>query len=259
MLIYYQLTKFSYSHNNGEHPMKTLVSLISLLAILLVALPGLLYKFGIVELGSAFATLRYGVYVGLAALVLLLLQVIFMRKNISWATAGVSALLAIVAVGLPMSLMSKAKSVPPIHDISTDLLNPPKFEAIVPLRMDAPNPVAYPGEDTAVQQRQAYPELVTQQYAQPQDQVFDAALALVNNLGWELANADKARGVIEATHTTAWFGFKDDVVIRIAQQDQVTALDIRSKSRVGKSDLGKNAERIHEFLDNLASTLLTQG
>lgn len=239
--------------------MKFLVSLVSLLAILLVALPGPLYKFGILELGPAFGAMRWGVYVGAAALVLILIQFIFIRKSTAWLSTGFALILAVIAVAMPLSLMFKAKSVPPIHDISTDLVNPPKFEAIVPLRIDAPNPVAYPGEETAAQQRQAYPELVTQQYSQPQVQVFDAALVSVKNLGWELANADKTRGLIEATHTTAWFGFKDDVVIRIEQRGQVSALDIRSKSRVGKSDVGKNAQRIHEFLLDLESNLITKG
>ena len=64
-------------------------------------------------------------------------------------------------------------------------------------------------------------------------------------LGWELVNADKSLGIIEATETTAWFGFKDDVVVRIRTTGEESFLDVRSKSRVGKSDLGKNAERIH--------------
>ena len=235
--------------------MKTLISLISSLAILLVALPGPLYKFGILELGPAFSGLRYGVYVGIAALVLLLIQVIFMRKNISWASAGVSALLAIVAVGLPMSIMSKAKSVPPIHDISTDLINPPKFVAIVALRADAPNPVEYAGDETAKQQREAYPELTTQKYAQNTDQLFDAAQAAVKSLDWERVNADKSLGIIEATDTTGWFGFKDDVVVRIRTTGEESFLDVRSKSRVGKSDLGKNAERIHTLINEINKNL----
>ncbi|GAC06388.1 DUF1499 domain-containing protein [Paraglaciecola chathamensis] len=235
--------------------MKTLVSLISFLAILLVALPGPLYKFGILELGTAFAALRFGVYAGIAALVLILIQIIFMRKNISWAGVAVCAVLALVAVGLPMSMMSKAKSVPPIHDISTDLTNPPKFVAIVALRADAPNPVEYAGEETAKQQREAYPELTTQKYSQSTDQLFDATESAVNSLGWELVNADKSLGIIEATETTAWFGFKDDVVVRIRTTGEESFLDVRSKSRVGKSDLGKNAERIHTLIDAINSQL----
>ncbi|MBN24658.1 MAG: hypothetical protein CL578_06370 [Alteromonadaceae bacterium] len=235
--------------------MKTLVSLISFLAILLVALPGPLYKFGILELGTAFAALRFGVYAGIAALVLILIQIIFMRKNISWAGVAVCAVLALIAVGLPMSMMSKAKSVPPIHDISTDLTNPPKFVAIVALRADAPNPVEYAGEETAKQQREAYPELTTQKYSQSTDQLFDATESAVNSLGWELVNADKSLGIIEATETTAWFGFKDDVVVRIRTTGEESFLDVRSKSRVGKSDLGKNAERIHTLIDAINSQL----
>lgn len=235
--------------------MKILVSLLSLLAILLVALPGPLYKFGLLELGPAFMGLRYGVYAGIAALVLLLVQVIFMRSKINWTAAAVSAVLAIVAVAVPVSLMSKARSVPPIHDISTDLVNPPEFVAIAPLRADAPNPVAYAGEETAEQQRKAYPELVTKQYSQPSTQVFDAAQVAVANLGWEMVNADSDAGIIEATDTTSWFGFKDDVIIRIDQQGTQTLLDVRSKSRVGRSDLGKNAERIKTLVKEIDSQL----
>ena len=178
-----------------------------------------------------------------------------MRKNISWAGVAVCAVLALVAVGLPMSMMSKAKSVPPIHDISTDLTNPPKFVAIVALRADAPNPVEYAGEETAKQQREAYPELTTQKYSQSTDQLFDATESAVNSLGWELVNADKSLGIIEATETTAWFGFKDDVVVRIRTTGEESFLDVRSKSRVGKSDLGKNAERIHTLIDAINSQL----
>lgn len=235
--------------------MKTLVSLISLLAILLVALPGPLYKYGILELGPAFTSMRYGVYVGIAALVLLLIQVIVMRKTINWAATGVSALLAIIAVGLPISMMSKGKSVPPIHDISTDLINPPEFVAIVALRANAPNPAEYAGEETAQQQREAYPNLTTQKYFQNSEKVFAAAQAAVKDLGWELVHADKSLGIIEATDTTGWFGFKDDIVIRIRATGVQSLLDVRSKSRVGRSDLGKNAERINTLLNAIAAKL----
>ncbi|GAA6185826.1 MULTISPECIES: DUF1499 domain-containing protein [Alteromonadaceae] len=235
--------------------MKTLVSLISFLAILLVALPGPLYKYGILELGPAFTALRYGVFAGVGAIILILIQVIFLRKNISWASVTVSAVLALVAVGLPLSIMNKAKSVPPIHDISTDLSNPPQFIAIADLRADAPNPVEYAGEETAKQQREAYPQLTPQTFSQPSLQVFSATEAAIKDLGWELVNADKTLGIIEATDTTAWFGFKDDVVVRIASKGPDTIVDIRSKSRVGRSDLGKNAERIEQLIATIKSHL----
>lgn len=235
--------------------MNPLLSIISFIAVLLVTLPGPLYKYNIVELGTAFAALRYGVYVGIAALVLLLIQVIFLRKNIRWVATGISAVFAIIAVGLPLSLLSKAKSVPPIHDISTDLINPPEFVAIAVLRANAPNKAGYAGAETAQQQRESYPDLSTQRYAKSFDVLFSTAQASVHELGWELVNADKSQGIIEATDTTNWFGFKDDVVIRVRAVGETSVMDIRSKSRVGKSDLGKNAERIHALIKHIDTAL----
>lgn len=235
--------------------MKKVVSLASILAILLVVLPGPLYKFGILELSPAFAAIRYGVYVGIAALGLLIVQVIFMRSSVNWLFAGVSAVFALVAIAMPLSIMSKAKSVPPIHDISTDVVTPPEFNAIAKLRVDAPNPVEYAGAETAAQQLKAYPELTTLRYSENEKHVFRVAKDAVAALGWELVNYNVAEGVIEATDTTAWFGFKDDVVIRVNTKGDESVIDIRSKSRVGKSDLGKNAERIHLFLDEINKEL----
>ena len=84
---------------------------------------------------------------------------------------------------------------------------------------------------------------------------LEQAQKSVDELGWELVNADKSLGIIEATDTTGWFGFKDDVVIRIQAIGKETIIDIRSKSRVGKSDLGKNAERIQVLIDNINDQL----
>ena len=235
--------------------MKVLVSLVSLIAFLMVVLPGPLYKFGVVELGTAFAGFRFGVYVGGAALVLLLVQVIFMRKTATVSSTVVAVIFAGIAIFMPLNMMDKAKSVPPIHDISTDVVNPPKFVAIAPLRADAPNPVAYAGAETAAQQLKAYPELTTLNYAYPKSELVVATVQAIKNLGWELVNTDASQGIVEATETTTWFGFKDDIVVRIKDEGSQRFVDIRSKSRIGRSDLGKNAERIHTFVDELNAVL----
>ena len=164
-------------------------------------------------------------------------------------------MLAITAIAIPISMMNSAKNVPPIHDISTDLVNPPEFVAIAPLRADAPNPVEYAGVETATQQRAAYPELQTLRYSQSKSELVGATKQAIDNLGWELVNIDADKGVIEATDTTAWFGFKDDVVVRITDNSSERLVDIRSKSRVGGSDLGKNAERIHKLIEELDRVL----
>lgn len=144
---------------------------------------------------------------------------------------------------------------PPIHDITTDTQNPPEFVAIVPLRADAPNPVEYAGEETAKQQLKAYPELTTYEALVSPEQLFEAALEASKSMGWEMVESSKTDGRIEANATTTWFGFKDDVVIRIRPTEDGSELDIRSKSRVGRSDVGKNAERIREFMSELEAQL----
>ncbi|WP_198333040.1 DUF1499 domain-containing protein [Psychrobacter aquimaris] len=235
--------------------MKILVGLISLISILLVTLAGPLYKFGLVDLATAFAGFKFGVFAGIAALVLLGIQLLFKRDTASLSSALTSAVLAITAIAIPLSMINTAKNVPPIHDISTDLVNPPEFVAIAPLRADAPNPIAYDGIETAEQQRAAYPELQTLNYPQSKSELVEATKQAIDNLGWELVNADADKGIIEATDRTMWFGFKDDVVVRIIDNDNERLLDIRSKSRVGGSDLGKNAARIHKFIEELDGVL----
>ena len=231
------------------------MSLVSLSAFLLVALPGPLYKYGVVDLGTAFTGFKFGVFAGIAALILLVLQIIFKRKTVTLGSTIMALLLSTIAIAIPLSMLNKGKSVPPIHDISTDLVNPPEFVAIAPLRADAPNPVEYAGVEVATQQRAAYPELQTLNYTQSKSELVEATKQVINNLGWQLVNIDADQGIVEATDRTMWFGFKDDVIVRITDNGSERLVDIRSKSRVGGSDLGKNAERIHDFTEELDSIL----
>ena len=235
--------------------MKVLVSLVSLSAFLLVALPGPLYKYGVVDLGTAFTGFKFGVFAGIAALILLVLQIIFKRKTVTLGSTIMALLLSTIAIAIPLSMLNKGKSVPPIHDISTDLVNPPEFVAIAPLRADAPNPVEYAGVEVATQQRAAYPELQTLNYTQSKSELVEATKQAIDHLGWQLVNIDADQGIVEATDRTMWFGFKDDVIVRITDNGSKRLVDIRSKSRVGGSDLGKNAERIHKFIEELEGIL----
>jgi uncharacterized protein (DUF1499 family) len=164
----------------------------------------------------------------------------------------------VVAVGLgavaalvPYRWMQRAKQVPPIHDITTDTEQPPEFMAVLPLRADAPNPAAYGGPEIAAQQQQGYPDIVPLDLEEPPASVFARALDAAHDMHWEVVTADSAAGRIEATATTGWFGFKDDVVVRIAPRGSGSRVDVRSVSRVGKSDVGTNAARIREYLEAL--------
>ncbi|GMM68594.1 hypothetical protein MTsDn1_18890 [Alteromonas sp. MTD1] len=235
--------------------MKVLIALASIVGFLMVVLPGPLYQFAGVSLGTAFTSLRFGVYVGGAALILIILQVLINRKSVSWGSTFIYAAMALVAVGMPVSMMSKASAVPPIHDITTDVTNPPEFVAIAPLREGAPNPVSYEGGDVTKQQLEAYPEIKTQLLPQSINEVYIAAERTIDALGWERVTVGALPNTLEATDTTTWFGFKDDVVVRLTVQNDDTLVDVRSKSRVGKSDLGKNAQRIDAFLFELRNQL----
>jgi uncharacterized protein (DUF1499 family) len=164
----------------------------------------------------------------------------------------VALLLSGVAVAVPASGLRRARALPPIHDVTTDPADPPAFVAVAARRAQSPNGVAYGGDSVAALQRRGYPELGPVQLALPPAAAFDRALAAARAMGWEVAAADAASGRIEATATTRWFGFKDDVVVRLRAAGAGTRVDVRSASRVGLSDVGANADRIRAYLGRLA-------
>jgi uncharacterized protein (DUF1499 family) len=117
---------------------------------------------------------------------------------------------------------------------------------------NASNPPEYAGPEVAAQQKKAYPDLAPIRLAVPPAQAFDKARAAAQALGWEIVASDPAEGRLEATDTTRWFAFKDDVVVRIRPDGDGSRVDVRSKSRVGRSDVGANAARIRAFREALA-------
>jgi uncharacterized protein (DUF1499 family) len=169
------------------------------------------------------------------------------------ATVLAALALSALAVGVPAALVRGARSVPPIHDITTDTQDPPAFVAVLPRRAGAPNPPEYAGDSVAAQQRRAYPDVRPLRLAVPPAEAFRRAEAAARAMGWEVVAADGAAGRVEATATTRWFGFKDDVVVRVRPEGDGSRVDVRSKSRVGMSDVGANARRIREYMGRLAS------
>jgi uncharacterized protein (DUF1499 family) len=155
------------------------------------------------------------------------------------------ALLPLIGLG---TQMFTAESVPSIHNISTDVVNPPKFDKVVALRGENTNPLEYDIAKLASVQAQAYPKVKTLLTELSVGDAHARAKAVVESMGLELVNSDVSNGIIEATETTTLWGFKDDLVIRIAEQGGKTAVDLRSVSRIGISDLGANAKRIEKFL-----------
>ena len=226
------------------------------LGLTLLGAAGPVYRIGVLSLPAAFTLLRWGAYVGIAATLMgLLAGLLSYRRGsrVSALLASVAVLGGIAAFGMPFEWQRGARSVPPIHDITTDLEQPPTFEAIVPLRANAPNTLdRLP--DLADQQRLGYPDLAPIILSTPSDRAFDRALAVAQEAGWLIVTADKGSGRIEATDTTRWFGFQDDIVVRLTPSGTGTRVDVRSVSRVGRGDTGTNARRIRGYLDALQSS-----
>jgi uncharacterized protein (DUF1499 family) len=140
--------------------------------------------------------------------------------------------------------------VPPIHDITTDAGDPPAFVALMPARKASANGADYRRESFQLQ-RAAYAEIQPLRLEEKPDRVFQRARDAARALGWDVVASDATAGRIEATDTTAWWGFKDDVVVRVRAEGEGTRVDVRSMSRVGRSDLGANAARVRAFLAKL--------
>jgi len=225
--------------------------------LILLAYTGPAYQAGWIDIRTAiFTLLRWIAYGAIACAVLGLITLVWNTLRGSRLMAGAGLVVMVVGVGLTLNFLQwQARDVPPIHDISTDTQNPPEFVDIAPRRADAPNPPEYAGEETAALQQQAYPDLQPIRIRAQRDAVYVAALEVVQQLNWELVLQVPVEGRIEATDTTFYFGFKDDVVIRIVEENGETVVDVRSKSRVGRSDLGTNAERIRDFRERLLERL----
>ena len=222
----------------------------AILTLVIVLLPMLLFRLGF---GFQFMLLMVGFFVSIAAVALAVAALVraFMKSQ-----RKATPLLALVTSGivavLMLGLASAGRSAPPIHDITTDTNNPPAFVAAVAEREGSTNPVDY-DPAVAAQQQEAYADIRTLTLpSTTPGEAFRRAQDLIQARGWDLIEANAAEGRLEATATSRWFGFKDDVVLRIQPDGAGGSLvDMRSKSRMGRSDLGANAARIRSFLGDL--------
>lgn len=215
---------------------------------LAVVLAGPGTRFGVWHFRTAFAVMRYGAYAGAFAVLLALVALLARAPR---ATATLAAVMGLAAFAGPLLWSRTAGRVPPIHDISTDTDDPPAFAAVLARRAAATNPVAYGGKEIADQQHRAYPDLAPLHLDAPPAAALQRAARAARAMGWEVVSEAPAEGRLEATDTTFWFGFKDDVVVRVRPDGAGSRVDVRSLSRVGRSDLGMNARRIRTFLERL--------
>jgi uncharacterized protein (DUF1499 family) len=227
---------------------------LALLALAGLALGALGSQWGWWHFRFGLQAMRWMAYLGFLAVVVSLIGVVrarprMPRRGLGLAVVGV--LVGLAAVGIPWQLQRLARSVPPIHDITTDPEDPPQFAALLALRQGASNPPEHPGEEVAAKQREAYPDILPMRFDSPPIVVVERARRAAESLRWEIVAVDEEAGRIEAIDRTFWFGFVDDVVIRVREHGDGSRLDIRSKSRVGRSDVGANARRIRRFMERM--------
>jgi len=217
-------------------------------------LAGLGYRWNWWHFRSGILIMRWSATTDLAAVALTLAAAMLAYK---YGARGVLAagatglVLALVVAGPPLYYWRLVDQVPRIHDISTDTDNPPRYVAVLPLRKGAENSTDYSAE-VAAQQKKAYPDIAPVLLDLPPAEVFARAERAARAMGWDIVAVAPEDLRIEATDTTLLFGFKDDIVVRVAPSGNGSRVDVRSLSRVGKSDFGVNANRIRKFLRQLA-------
>ena len=251
----------------GRSPLRHLPVLAGALAaaaVVLLALGPIGWRAGWWHFRFAFQTLMpWAGYCAIAALAVAALALLVARSRIErrgFALAIVAFAAGLLIAYVPWHYDRLRTSVPPIHDITTDPDNPPAFVAVAAARTaEGGNPVAYEGAKIAVQQRQAYPDIAPLSLALPPDGAFNRALDAAQRMGWTIVAAGERAGRIEASDRSRWFGFTDDIVIRITPSGSGSRVDVRSSSRLGRGDFGVNAARVRNYLGALRTAAETRG
>ena len=231
-----------------------ILTVLGLVPVLIYGGLTLAFRGGAVGFGTVFGALPWLVpALGIGALAALVGFVVMLAKRAP--VPALASLVVALAAGAmaygPVTMKGQAAAVPFIHDVTTDTADPPVFVAILPLRADAPNPPDYDREQTEAQLGY-YTDLGPLLVERPYAEVFGQAVEAVEAEGMRVVAAVPREGRIEAVATTRWFGFKDDVVLRLRDaHGKATVVDMRSKSRMGGSDLGANAARIEAVLGRI--------
>jgi uncharacterized protein (DUF1499 family) len=233
-----------------------LFSLAAALLSIIIVRSGLIeVEPGLVTFGGAL------VFAVLAILTAFASFVVIWRDGLRGLGYAVSAIgIGLLLLAYPTYLGIKAYQLPAIADITTDSIDPPRFEAIARLRGRTANPVQYAGLYAAEQQHDAYPDIEPLEVSVSAKTAYDTALALVNRNRWLVIDArdpqgGRRDGRIEAVARTPIMGFRDDVVIRIRGTGEEARIDMRSASRYGRHDIGTNAKRIAGFFEQIETTL----
>ncbi|HUD89257.1 MAG TPA: DUF1499 domain-containing protein, partial [Xanthobacteraceae bacterium] len=223
----------------------------------------IIVRFGFLEMKRALATFfgalgcaGLSILVGLAAF-----AAIWQNGSRGMSRILLAMLIDAVVLAYPAYLAVQYRKLPPIHDITTDPIDPPRFEALARLRTgDGTNPAVYAGLYSAEQQRLAYPDIETVELEVPVQRAYDVTMQIVTKRKWLVIDArgpqpPRRTGRIEAVARTPIMGFREDVSIRVAPDGEDSRVDIRSSSRYFESDLGSNAARVQKLIDDINNAI----
>jgi hypothetical protein len=232
---------------------------LAIFAVVAVVVSILIVRFGFLEMKPALATFfgalacaALSILIGLAAF-----AAIWQNGSRGMSRILLALLIDAVILAYPAYLGLQYRKLPPIHDITTDPIDPPRFEALARLRGgEGANSAVYAGLYSAEQQRLAYPDIETVELEVPVQRAYEVALALVAKRKWLVIDERPPQlprriGRIEAVARTPIMGFREDVAIRITSDGEDSRVDIRSSSRFFESDLGSNAARVSKLIDDI--------
>jgi uncharacterized protein (DUF1499 family) len=231
---------------------------LAIFSIVAVVVSILIVRFGFLEMKPALATFfgalacaALSILVGLAAF-----AAIWQNGSRGMSRILLALIIDAVILAYPAYLGLQYRKLPPIHDITTDPIDPPRFEALAGLRAGGgTNPAVYAGLYSAEQQRLAYPDIETVELEVPAQRAYEIVLALINKRKWRVVDErppqPRREGHIEAIAQTLIMGFREDVTIRIKADGEDSRVDIRSASRYFDSDLGSNAARVTKLIEDI--------
>jgi uncharacterized protein (DUF1499 family) len=231
---------------------------VALLAVIVVRLDFIEILPGLATFGGAVGIAVVGMLFAIGAFI-----VIWREGLKGFGHALLAFVIGIALVTYPAYLGAMAYRLPALADETTDLSDPPRFDAIARLRPREANPVAYAGAAAAELQRATYPQIAPLQTSTTPAELYEAALSVVTKRKWRVVDArspqvGRREGRIEAVARTALMGFRDDVVIRVRPISGGARLDIRSASRYGQHDFGANAQRVLSLLEDVEEAAAPQ-
>jgi Protein of unknown function (DUF1499) len=232
---------------------------LAIFSVVAVVVSIIIVRFGFLEMRPALATFfgalacaGLSILVGLAAF-----AAIWQNGSRGMSRILLAFLIDAVILAYPAYLGLQYRRLPPIHDITTDPIDPPRFDALARLRTgEGTNPAVYAGLYSAEQQRLAYPDIETVELEVPVDRAYAVTLSLVNRRKWLVIDERSPQpprriGRIEAVARTPIMGFREDISIRVTPDGEDSRVDIRSASRYFDADLGSNAARVSKLIDDI--------